>query len=102
MNTLKFYKDAVSVKYERTCWQDIVNEMHAGTTDWIDMQAMNDEAAELYAEEACKEQRRICADGARYVKIFSHISVNKESILNAPLAVNTDDSALAVRKEPLK
>jgi len=47
-------------------------------------------AMTLYAEEACKEQKRIDADAATYIRIMGAISVNKSSILNAPLAVNTE------------
>jgi len=56
MKTLNDYLDETARKYERTCWQDITNEMHAGATDWIDMQVMLLEASEAYAEDRCREQ----------------------------------------------
>lgn len=86
MNTLQFYKDAVAVKYGRGSWQDISNEMHSGDTDWIDMQSMLDEAATLYAEEACKEQRRLCSEALH----FTLREPVKEYIESAELAVNTE------------
>jgi len=85
MNTLQFYLDETARKHGR---EDFHGAYHISLKkELVDILK---EAATLYAEEACKEQKRIDSDAARYIKIFSHISVNKDSILNAPLAVNTE------------
>jgi len=108
MNTLQFYKDAVARKHGYEDWQDVIILIDFGELDGDKVQAFTDQAATLYAEEACKEQKRIDADKARLLKHCGHtkkdtslssklyiigadiLKIDEASILNAPLAVNTE------------
>jgi len=79
MNTLQFYLDETARKYERKDWSDLRDNTHP-----IDKDRCFREAAELYAEEECKEQRRLCAS------VADKSPHEQNQILTCPLAVNTD------------
>jgi len=90
MNTLQFYKDAVAVKYGSENWLEFVRfEAFKGffnpqiNQHFLDAE---NEAATLYAEEACKEQRILCSKALH----FTLREPVREYIENAPLAVNTE------------
>jgi len=104
MNTLQFYLDDVSVKAGYDNFKDLESCCKESTIHISNLLTVCDEAAELYAEESCKERRRLCAidlgiskytngneeiigghtcNGSTYV-------ADKKTILNAPMAVNTE------------
>jgi len=118
MNTLQFYLDETAKKYGHPdgFYKSVI----------IDVSRIINEAAELYAEEACKEQlqgiikhvenantaywkqhknnpdKKLRVVYKNYVGALTGLLMYLKDKLNAPLAVNTVDSGLAVRKEPLK
>jgi len=95
MNTLQFYLNETARKHGYKS----INSAIVSDGGKNRMLVIN-EAATIYAEEASKEQRILCSENATAdivifkmingVKNMPYAVVNKESILNAPLAVNTE------------
>ena len=84
--TLHQIKDEVAVKYGFENFESIINRI--GRRNII---KICDEAAELYAKQialaACEKQREICAEKATIQYHYLLSTVDKDSILNAPLAI---------------
>jgi len=118
MNTLQFYKDTVAVKYGYHNWAEFVeHEALRGFFNPVANEHFLDaenEAAELYAEEAYKEQllqiikhvddantahwsinknnpdKASKKVSAVYVSALTNVVIYLKSRLSTPLAVNTD------------
>jgi len=95
MNTLQFYLDETAERWGYESLDQCFKSCHEYEAYFNDLKGLIDEAATLYAEEACKEQRKICNRHAEaYIEVnhrdCESACIDEKSILNAPLAVNTE------------
>lgn len=109
MNTLQFYHDKISKEAGYTNFLDLLDCCNGSQIHNTNLLTVVSLAAKLYAEEACKEQRKIDAkkaalkiyhkehnDGQPYNQLRfesyhgTKVDVDRDTILNAPLAVNTE------------
>lgn len=104
--TLQQIKDEIAIKYGYEDWADLETSLQKK-----EIGELFEEAAELYAKQialaACEKQRGICAEKAMLEKRYKQevvgsvdghtcngfqntYTVDKSSILNAPLAITID------------